>query len=121
MAVAQRANSAEVDVLVGADGQCSIVRQYVVGEEERAAYSGTSGFRGIVPVRVLTLLPAPCALQFWMGPNAHLLHYPIGPSGLDINFLAVVEGPPSWMHDNWVAPITHDQAVAAFGIQPLSK
>jgi salicylate hydroxylase len=106
-------NCGEVDIVVGADGQRSIVRRYVVGEE-RAAYSGTSGFRGIVPVRVLPSLPDPHALQFWMGPNAHLLHYPIGPLGLDINFLAVVEGPPSWTHENWVAPVTHDEAIAAF-------
>jgi len=106
-------NSAEVDVLVGADGQRSIVRRYVAGEE-RAAYSGTSGFRGIVSVRDLPSLPDPHALQFWMGPNAHLLHYAIGPSGLDINFLAVVEGPISWTHENWVAPVAHDEAIAAF-------
>jgi 2-polyprenyl-6-methoxyphenol hydroxylase-like FAD-dependent oxidoreductase len=106
-------SSAEVDVLVGADGQRSIVRRYVAGEE-RPAYSGTSGFRGIVSVRDLPLLPDPHALQFWMGPNAHLLHYAIGPSGLDINFLAVVEGPTSWPHENWVVPVTHDEAVAAF-------
>ena len=106
-------NRTEVDILVGADGQRSIVRRYAVGEE-RAAYSRTSGFRGIVPVRVLPSLPDPHALQFWMGPNAHLLHYPIGPSGSDINFLAVVEGPPSWMHENWVAPVTHDEATAPF-------
>jgi salicylate hydroxylase len=106
-------NSAEVDILVGADGQRSIVRRYVVGEE-RAAYSGTSGFRGIVPVRVLPSLPDSHALQFWMGPKAHLLHYPIGPSGSDINFLAVVEGPSSWTEENWVAPVTHDEAIAAF-------
>ena len=105
--------SAEVDVLIGADGQRSIVRRYVAGEE-RAAYSGTSGFRGIVSVRDLPSLPDPHALQFWMGPNAHLLHYAIGPSGLDINYLAVVEGPISWTHENWVAPVAHDEAVAAF-------
>ena len=110
-------NSAELDILVGADGQRSIVRRYVVGEE-RAAYSGTSGFRGIVPVRALPSLPDPHALQFWMGPNAHLLHYPIGPSGSDINFLAVVEGPSSWTEENWVAPVTHDDIAAFKGWHP---
>jgi len=105
--------SAEVDILVGADGQRSIVRRYVAGEE-RAAYSGTSGFRGIVPIRDLPLLPDPHAIQFWMGPNAHLLHYAIGPSGEDINFLAVVEGPTTWTHENWVVPVSHDEAAAAF-------
>jgi salicylate hydroxylase len=105
--------SAEIDILIGADGQRSLVRKYVAGEE-RVVYSRTSGFRGIVPVRNLPSLPDPQACQFWMGPNAHLLHFALGPSGSDVNFLAVVEGPPSWTHENWVAPITHDIALEAF-------
>jgi salicylate hydroxylase len=106
-------SQAEVDILIGADGQRSLVRRYVVGEE-RAAYSGTSGFRGIVRTRDVPSLPDPQAIQFWMGPNAHVLHYAIGPSGEDINFLAVVEGPATWPHDNWAVPVSHDRAVAAF-------
>jgi salicylate hydroxylase len=105
--------SAEVDILIGADGVRSQVRRYIAGEE-RAAYSGTSAFRGIVPVRNLPSLPDPRALQFWMGPNAHLLHYAIGPSGKDINFFAVVEGPRNWTHENWIARVSPDEAAAAF-------
>jgi salicylate hydroxylase len=105
--------SVEVDILIGADGQHSTVRQYVAGERP-SAYTGTSGFRGIVPIKNLPSLPDPHAVQFWMGPNAHLLHFALGPSGSDINFLAVVEGPKSWTHESWVAPITHDVALAAF-------
>jgi salicylate hydroxylase len=104
---------AEVDVLVGADGQRSLVRKFITGEE-RVSYTRTSGFRGIVPVSRLPSLPDPRAVQFWMGPNAHLLHFALGPSGSDVNFLAVVEGPTAWTHENWVAPITHNVAVAAF-------
>ncbi len=106
-------HSTEVDILVGADGVRSTVRNFVAGGEH-AAYSGTSAFRGIVPVRDLPSLPDPQALQFWMGPNAHLLHYAIGPSGKDVNFFAVVEGPRSWTHDNWVAPVGPDEAAKAF-------
>jgi salicylate hydroxylase len=105
--------SAEIDILIGADGQHSLVRKYIAGEE-RVAYSRTSGFRGIVPVRNLPSLPDSQAVQFWMGPNAHLLHYALGRSGSDVNFLAVVEGPRSWTHKDWVAPVTHDEALAAF-------
>jgi salicylate hydroxylase len=105
--------SVEVDILIGADGQHSLVRQYVAGKRP-STYSGTSGFRGIVPVKNLPSLPDPHAVQFWMGPNAHLLHFALGPSGSDINFLAVVEGPTSWTHESWVAPIKHDIALAAF-------
>jgi salicylate hydroxylase len=105
--------SAEVDILVGADGLRSIVRRFIAGEE-RAIYSGTSGFRGIVPVRNLPSLPDSHAIQFWMGPNAHLLHYAIGSSGQDINFLAVVEGPASWTHETWAAPVAHDDVTTVF-------
>ncbi len=106
-------HTTRVDVLVGADGVRSQVRQFVAGEE-RAAYSGTSAFRGIVPVRDLPSLPDPQALQFWMGPNAHLLHYAIGPSGKDVNFFAVVEGPERWAHETWTAPAAPDEATVAF-------
>lgn len=106
-------HSAEVDILIGADGVRSQVRRFIAGEE-RAAYSGTSAFRGIVPVRDLPSLPDPQAIQFWMGPNAHLLHYAIGPSGKDINYFAVVEGPKNWAYESWVAPVAHNEAVAAF-------
>ena len=106
-------HSAEVDVLIGADGVRSTVRRYVAGEE-RAAYSGTSAFRGIVPVADLPSLPDPRALQFWMGPGAHLLHYAIGPDAGHVNFFAVVEGPARWPHDTWTAPTESEAAAVAF-------
>ena len=104
---------AEVDILIGADGVRSQVRRFIAGEG-RAAYSGTSAFRGIVPVRDLPSLPDPHALQFWMGPDAHLLHYAIGPDGSDVNFFAVVEGPARWTHETWTAPVEPDAATRAF-------
>ena len=60
-------------------------------------------------------LPDPQAIQFWMGPNAHLLHYAIGGNGGAVNFLAVVEGPLVWPHaDKWQAEVEPDAALAAF-------
>jgi salicylate hydroxylase len=106
--------TSEVDILIGSNGQHSAVRRYILGDKPGIAYSGTSGFRGIVPVEDLRSLPDPRAVQFWMGPNAHLLHFAIGPSGGHVNFLAVVEGPKSWTHEAWTAPVTHDETVAAF-------
>lgn len=103
----------EVDVAIGADGVRSTVRAHVVGEE-RAAYSGSSAFRGIVPVGDLPSLPDPRALQFWMGPGAHLLHYPIGPEGGHVNFFAVVDAPAQWAHETWTAPTESEPAAEAF-------
>jgi salicylate hydroxylase len=105
--------SVEVDILIGADGQHSTVRQYVAGENG-VKYSRTSVFRGIVPARELPSLPDPRAVQFWMGPKAHILHFAIGPTGSDINFVGVVEGPQTWTHESWTVPIEHEVAIAAF-------
>jgi salicylate hydroxylase len=84
------------DVLVGADGVRSIVRDAVAGPGTGPTYSGTSGFRGLVPVDALPNLPDPHAIQFWAGPGAHLLHYALGRDDDTVNFLAVLCGPASW-------------------------
>ena len=88
------------DVVVGADGVHSLARDWVAPGDE-PMYSGTSGFRGLVPVEFLPSLPEPGALQFWVGPGAHLLHYPIS-GGSVINFLAVIEGPDKWTGPAWM-------------------
>lgn len=108
--------SARADLVVGADGIRSPVRGFVAGDgREGAVYSGTSGFRGIVPASRLPSLPDPQAIQFWMGPDAHLLHYAIGGRGEDVNFLAVVEGPAAWPNgDRWQAEVEPGEALAAF-------
>jgi salicylate hydroxylase len=90
----------DADVVVGTDGVHSLVRDWVTGRDE-PMYSGTSGFRGLVPVELLPHLPDPGALQFWIGPGAHLLHYPIS-GGTVINFLAVVDGPERWTEPAWM-------------------
>ena len=105
--------SAQADLVIGADGVRSLVRRYVSGGED-AVYSGTSAFRGIVPVDRLPSLPDPKAIQFWMGPDAHLLHYAIGGRGQDVNYFAVVEGPQTWSSGSWQAPIEPGEAAAAF-------
>ncbi len=106
--------SAQADLVIGADGIRSMVCRFVTGGEG-AVYSGTSGFRGSVPISRLPSLPDPQAVQFWMGPNAHLLHYAIGGGGEDVNFLAVVEGPKTWPHsDRRQAEIEPGEALAAF-------
>jgi salicylate hydroxylase len=106
--------SAEADLVIGADGVRSVVRGFVTGGDD-IVYSGTSAFRGIVPVERLPSLPNPQALQFWMGPGAHLLHYAIGGTGDVVNFLACVEGPAIWPQSSkWLAEVQPGEAVAPF-------
>ena len=102
----------DADIVVGADGVRSITRQWVGGQPLR--YSGTSAFRGIVPVERLDALPDPQAIQFWIGQEAHLLHYAIGSDGGHVNLFAVVEGPTAWPDRGGTMPIEPGEAVAAF-------
>lgn len=105
---------ARADLVIGADGVRSAVRRWMTGGE-RSVYSGTSAFRGIVPADRLSALPDPQAIQFWMGPDAHLLHYAIGGAGEDINYFAVVEGPGTWPRpDSSTFEIEPHEALAAF-------
>src|SRR6185436_12222548 len=83
-------SAAEADLVVGADGARSFVRRWMLGYDD-VLYSGCSGFRGMVPIEKLPSLPDPTALQFWMGPGGHLLHYPMGDG--HINFLLVERHP----------------------------
>ena len=110
----ENGRTVEADLVVGADGVRSVIRDWVTGGGEGVTYSGTSGFRGIVPAQQLPSLPDPQAIQFWMGPQAHLLHYAIGGSGEDVNFLAVIEGPDTWPGSGSVAEIAPDKPLEAF-------
>lgn len=102
------------DIVVGADGVRSLVRDYVTGGR-KPVYSGTSAYRGIVATDALPSLPDPHAIQFWMGRDAHVLHYAIGRDGGDVNFFAVVEGPAAWPDATpWVAPASLAEAKAGF-------
>jgi salicylate hydroxylase len=103
----------EADLVVGADGVRSVVRRWITGADDMV-YSGTSAFRGIVPTQNLPSLPDPHAIQFWMGPDGHLLHYAIGGAGEAVNFFAVVETPRIWPHDGSVAEVAGDVPVASF-------
>jgi salicylate hydroxylase len=101
----------EADLVIGADGARSFVRRWMLGYDD-ALYSGCSGFRGIVPIDTLKLLPDPTALQFWMGPGGHLLHYPMG--GGQINFLLVERHPTPWPRRDWIMPAMEGEQLRRF-------
>ena len=98
-------------MVVGADGVHSVIRPHVVGEV-RGRFSGTVGYRGLVPVEAMPSLPDPTPLQFWAGPRRHLLHYAID-GGRTVNFLAVVRV-PEWTSDTWMEECEVGDAVAAY-------
>lgn len=111
---------AEADLVVGADGVRSVVRHHVQGGAAMR-YTGTSAFRAIIPRAALPSLPDPLAIQFWVGPGAHLLHYAIGPEA-DVNLFAVVEGPRTWPAPGQSTVEAPGEAAAAFaGWHPAAR
>jgi salicylate hydroxylase len=103
-------SSASADVVVGADGLRSVVRGHVTGAEE-AAFSGMSCYRGLVPV---DKVPGGSrfGLTFFLGPNRHLVVYPVRGGEL-INFVAYVPD-PSWSVESWSFKSSAAEAAGAF-------
>lgn len=90
----------EADALVGADGVWSAVRGRVLGGRP-AVYSGRTAWRATVPVGELPagLLPGLDRTSgLWLGPRAHLVHYPIR-AGREVNLVAAVD--EDWMDERW--------------------
>jgi salicylate hydroxylase len=104
-------STVDADIVIGADGVHSVIRPHVAGNVH-VRFSGTVGYRGLVPVSHMPSLPDPTPLQFWAGPGRHLLHYAID-GGRTVNFLAVVRV-PEWTNEAWMEECDVSDAVEAF-------
>ena len=76
--------------LIGADGVWSTVRQHLFPEVQ-PQFSGLIAWRGTLDATQLPRDYTSRRVQLWMGPNAHLVAYPIA-GGRQINVVAVVPG-----------------------------
>ena len=86
--------------LVGADGIWSTVRHHLFPEVQ-PQFSGLIAWRGTLDTTQLPREYASCRVQIWMGPDAHLVAYPIS-AARKINVVAVVPG--TWNRPGWSAP-----------------
>ena len=92
------AKVATADVLIGADGVHSQVRQALIGED-RPKFSGIIAWRGIIEVsRLPEHLRQPYGYN-WVGPGAHVIHYPLRRGEL-VNFVGAVEQ-QGWEVESW--------------------
>ncbi len=86
------------DVLIGADGVHSRVRQTLFGED-RPQFSGIIVWRGIVPTEKLPRHMARMLGSNWVGPGAHVVHYPLR-AGKVMNFVGALER-SDWQVESW--------------------
>jgi len=86
--------------LIGADGVWSSVRRETL-PDARPQFTGRIAWRGIVTSDQLPRGFTTGRVQLWMGPNAHLVAYPMA-DGRSINIVAIVTG--SWNRPGWSEP-----------------
>ncbi|MCP3465366.1 FAD-dependent monooxygenase [Bradyrhizobium sp. CCGUVB23] len=96
--------------LIGADGVWSTVRQHLF-PDVAPRFSGLIAWRGTFEATQLPKEYASRRVQLWMGPNAHLVAYPIT-GGHQINVVAVVPG--TWNRPGWSTPGDHREVMDAF-------
>jgi len=107
----ENGETAEVDVLVGADGIHSTVREQLLGPES-PHFTGCVAYRGLVPAERLAALGLPVEAQVWMGPGRHFVHYYVQ-SGRLVNFVALIDQ-DTWTRESWTDPGNIDDARAAY-------
>lgn len=112
-AVAQFANGTEfeADLIVGADGVRSVIREQLWGQEA-ANYTGHMCWRALVNVEQHPLPFVSPDSSFWMGPKGHVVTYYVK-GGSMVNIVAVNES-PAWVEESWNAKSTQQEMLAGF-------
>ena len=107
----ENGTSAKGDMLIGADGVKSVVRDQVAGSVE-AIYTGDSAWRITVPKEKLPPNFMEEVMSVWMGPGKHSVSYWIRGGEL-LNFVGAVETPVA-EEESWTARFPWEDLKADF-------
>ena len=104
-------SSVEADVVVGADGIHSVVRESLFGAEA-PHFTGLSCWRGLVPLDSLPEgLIGPDGTT-WLGPRGHVVHYLVRRGEL-VNFVAHYET-DAWTEESWTRECDRSELIETF-------
>ncbi len=92
-------SSVTADVVIGADGIHSRVRDLLVRDEPR--YSGQCIYRALLPAGRLPFLLREPKVVLWLGPGRHCVCYPVD-GGRRISLAATIPD-PHWAAESWSA------------------
>jgi len=76
--------------LIGADGLWSTVRK-TIAPEAVLRFSGATAYRALMPLEGLPDPFGAPVVGLWLGPHAHIVHYPVR-GGAALNVVAVIDG-----------------------------
>ena len=103
--------SFECDLLVGADGVHSKIRQELFGKHE-AQQSGIMAWRGLIETSQLPSHMIDTYATNWVGPGAHIVQYPLR-NGTLMNFVGAIEG-QRWEIESWSEKGTTEECLSDF-------
>jgi salicylate hydroxylase len=111
--------TAEADIVIGADGIRSAIRAQHFGAD-RPRFTEMMAWRAIVPMDCVPTRVGPggsVKLDHgeyfgWIGPNGHVICYPIGVNGDKLNIFGghVTE---QWVEESWSVPSSREELIAA--------
>lgn len=104
-------STATADVVVGADGVHSPIRQQLFGAD-RAEFTGCIAWRGLIPAERLPQSIDRAGGGMWLGPVAHIVTYPVRKGAL-LNFIGMVDR-DDWRVESWNAQGTVEECLRDF-------
>ncbi len=108
--------TAEANVVIGADGIHSAVRDAVVDDASPTTFSGLCAWRCLVPAPQAPRFALRPVQTLWVGPDRHVAHYPIRDRAW-VNAVAItpaVTPGQEWSPQAWVAAGQVSDLVAEF-------
>lgn len=102
---------AETDLVIGADGVNSKVREFLLGPE-KPRYTGHIAHRAIFPAALLKGLPIRTCTKWW-GPGNHILVYYMTQTREEV-YIVTSAPQPEWTADASYVPCDRDEFIATF-------
>jgi 2-polyprenyl-6-methoxyphenol hydroxylase-like FAD-dependent oxidoreductase len=112
-------STVDADLIVGADGIRSVVRECLFGAAP-ARFTEQIGWRAILPIELVPTRVGPdksvrierTEYVGWIGPVGHVICYPIRGGNLYNMFVGRVSS--EWAEESWTAPSNKEEMLTAF-------